>query len=290
VRYPWARVIDLGVLQVPVDAETRLEPKTTLQDMEVHSIWVRQFRSGENAPFYKLAFDHIASVFGTRNDETVFDAGCGSGTKSFELARRGYRVRAMDFSATILEQARAAAAEQGYSDRISFCQGDLTALSLPSCSVHRAVCWGVLMHVPDIGAAVAELARITAPGGRLVVSEGNARSLQAFTLRWIEKLLGRERAEIMRTPAGIEFWEETSTARLMTRQADIRWLIAEFRKHGLHLVERRAGQFTEIYVLLPWKPLRMLVHAMNNFWFRWIRLAGPAYGNLLVLQRLPQVA
>ncbi len=275
---------------MPVDAETRLEPRTTLQDMEVHSVWVRQFRSGENAPFYKLAFDHIASVFGPHNDQPVVDAGCGSGTKSFELARRGYRVQAMDFSATILEQARAAAAEHGYSERISFDQADLTALSIPSKSVHRAVCWGVLMHVPDIGAAIAQLARVIAPGGKLVISEGNMRSLQAVTLRWTKQLLGRERAEILRTPAGIEFWEETSTARLMTRQADIPWLIAEFRRHGLELVERRAGQFTEIYVLLPWKPLRMLVHAINNFWFRWVRLAGPAYGNLLVLQRTTAIA
>ncbi len=193
--------------------------------------------------------------------------------------------RAMDFSAAILEQARAAAAKQGYSERISFEQSDLTALSIPSGSVQRAVCWGVLMHVPDIGAAVAELARVIAPGGTLVVSEGNMRSLQAVTLRWLKKLLGRERAEIMRTPAGIEFWEETSTARLMTRQADIPWLIAEFRRHGLELVERRAGQFTEIYVLLPWKPLRSLVHAINNHWFRWIKFAGPAYGNLLIMRR-----
>jgi ubiquinone/menaquinone biosynthesis C-methylase UbiE len=275
---------------MPVDAETRQEPRATLQDMEVHTVWVRQFRSGENAPFYKLAFDYIASVFGPPDDDPVVDAGCGSGTKSLELARRDYRVQAMDFSAVILEQARAAAAEQGYSERISFGQGDLTALSLPSRSVRRAVCWGVLMHVPDIAAAVAELARVIAPGGTLVVSEGNMRSLQAVTLRWVKKLLGRERADVMRTLAGIEFWEETSTARLMTRQADIPWLIAEFRRHGLELVDRRAGQFTEIYVLLPWKPPRQLVHAINNFWFRWIQRAGPAYGNLLVLRRSPQAA
>ncbi len=111
------------------------------------------------------------------------------------------------------------------------------------------------------------------------------RSLQAVALRWLKRLLGRERAEILRTPAGIEFWEETSTARLMTRQADIHWLIAEFQRHGLELVERRAGQFSEIYVLLPARPLRAIVHACNNFWFRWIGAAGPAYGNILVLRR-----
>jgi hypothetical protein len=38
-------------------------------------------------------------------------------------------------------------------------------------------------------------------------------------------------------------------------------------------------------MLLPWRPLRAVVHACNNFWFRWIRWAGPAYGNILVLRR-----
>lgn len=268
-----------------VDSGARQEPRSTLQGMEVHSAWVRQFRNGENDPFYTLAFDYIASQLGAPGDAPVVDAGCGSGTKSFHLARRGYHVQAMDFSATILEQARVAAAELGYADRIEFARGDLTSLSLPSGSVHRAVCWGVLMHVPEVGAAIGELSRILAPGGTLVVSEGNARSLQAIALRWLKRLLGRERAEVVHTPAGIEFWEETSTTRLMTRQADIPWLVAEFKLHGVELVERRAGQFTEIYMLLPWRPLRAIVHACNNFWFRWIRAAGPAYGNILVLRR-----
>ena len=69
----------------------------------------------------------------------------------------------------------------------------------------------------------------------------------------------------MRTPAGIEFWEETNTARLMTRQADIPWLIAEFRRHGLELVERRAGQFTGDLRAAARKPLRTSVHAINNY-------------------------
>lgn len=268
-----------------VDAKTRKEPASTLQDMEVHSIWVRQFRSGENASFYKLAFDYIAASFGPPGGATVVDAGCGSGTKSLELARRGYRVHAIDFSAAILEQARAEIAAQGLAPSVELAREDLTAISLPDGSVHLAVCWGVLMHVPDVGAAVAELARIMAPGGKLVVSEGNAQSLQAVGLRWLKRALGRERAEIVYTPAGIEFWEQTSTARLMTRQADIPWLIAEFRQHGLELVERRAGQFTEIYIILPWRGLRRIIHACNNFWFRFIRAAGPAYGNILVLRR-----
>ncbi|HEX7116978.1 MAG TPA: class I SAM-dependent methyltransferase [Steroidobacter sp.] len=268
-----------------ITADTRQEPRKTLQDMEVHAAWTRQFRTSENDAFYNLAFDHIATLFGAPDADAVLDAGCGSAIKSLHLARRGYRVHGIDFSAVILEEARKAADAAGFGKQITFAQADLTALTLPSASVKRAVCWGVLMHIPDIEKAVAELARVIAPGGRLVISEGNYRSLQARTLRALKRLLRRERAEVIRTPAGIEFWEETGTGRLMTRQADIPWLIAQFERHGLRLVERRAGQFSEIYMVLSSRPLRKLVHAFNNFWFRHIRWAGPAFGNMITLER-----
>lgn len=71
----------------------------------------------------------------------------------------------------------------------------------------------------------------------------------------------------------------------MTRQEEIPWLIAEFRRHRLRLVERRAGQFSEFNTILPWKPLRVLGHAVNHPWFRWIRRGGPAFGNIFVLSR-----
>ena len=268
-----------------IEASTRSEPKTTLQEIGVHSVWSRQFRGDENRAFYSLAFDHIARMFGDPADAPVLDAGCGSGTKSLALARRGFQVHAIDFSNAILAQARAEAVSQGLGAQITFSQGDLTALTIPSGSIHRAVCWGVLMHVPDISAAVAELAGVMTPNGLLVVSEGNVRSLQAVLLRTIKRVVGREKAEIVRTAAGLEFWEQTESGSLMTRQADIPWLIGEFRRNGMELVERRAGQFTEIYVLLPWKPIRRVVHWFNNTWFRFPRWAGPSYGNLLVFRK-----
>lgn len=268
-----------------IDSASRHEPKATLQTMEVHDVWTRHFRSPENDAFYGMAFDYIAECFGPPDEQAVLDAGCGSGVKSIQLAHRGYRVLGLDFSGVILGHARDAAKAAGLSDRVEFRQGDLTSLDFPDASIRRIVCWGVLMHVPAIEKAVAELARVVAPGGVLVVSEGNLRSIQAVKLRWLKRLLGRERATVTRTQAGIEFWEITDSGRLMTRQADIPWLISEFERHGLRLAKRRAGQFTEIYTLLPWKPLRRIVHAFNHVWFRFVRSGGPAFGNLIVLKR-----
>ena len=141
------------------------------------------------------------------------------------------------------------------------------------------------MHVPDVAKGVAELARVIAPGGVLVVSEGNFRSLHAFVLRFASRFLRRQGSSLLATPAGREVWENTATGRLVTRQADIPWLISEFERHGLRLRTRRAGQFTEIYTVLPWKPLRRLVHLFNEIWFRYVRRAGPSFGNLLVFVR-----
>jgi ubiquinone/menaquinone biosynthesis C-methylase UbiE len=268
-----------------VDADVRKEPKSTLQAMDIHAAWQRQFRTSENDRFYNLAFDDIARVFGKPDDEAVVDGGCGSATKSLHLAKRGYRVLGLDFSAAILEHARSEAQAAGLAERMEFRQADLTALQLPTAGAKRVLCWGVLMHVPDLPKAVAELSRILKAGGVMVISEGNVRSIQARFLRGLKKSLGKERGEIIATPAGLEYWEDSPTGKLMTRQADIPWLIREFEKHGLKLVERRAGQFSEIYMILPWKPLRWIVHAFNNAWYRFVRLGGMSYGNLLVFRR-----
>ena len=267
------------------DADARGEPKQTLETMGVHSSWARHFRTSENDPFYNAAFDFIDDVFGRARGATVVDAGCGSATKTLQLLRRGYRVRGLDFSEAILQQAKAAVAAAGQSDHVTFETADLTALTLADASVDRMLCWGVMMHIPDVEKVVVELSRVLAPGGVLVVSEGNVQSVQAAGLRALKRLLGKERAELVRRPPGLEFWEQTDTGRLMTRQADVPWLIEAFEAQGLRLETRRAGQFSELFTLLPWKPARQLVHAVNALWFSAIRAGGPAFGNLLVLRR-----
>lgn len=268
-----------------IDTNTREEPKKVLQDMEVHDQWIGHFRSAENEPFYDLAFDYIARKFGDPSHAPVLDAGCGSATKTLNLAKRGYRVLGLDLSESILENARTAVAKAGLESRVEFRLADLTHIGLPVASMSRGICWGVLMHIPEVDKAVAELARIIAPGGILIISEGNQSSLQAIGLRALKTLLGKERAEVIRTPAGIEFWEETSTGRFMTRQANIPWLIREFENHGCKLDNRRAGQFTEIFTVVPWRPLRLLIHALNNAWFRIVPWAKPSFGNILVFRR-----
>src|SRR5690606_34095991 len=116
-----------------------------------------------------------------------------------------------------------------------------------------AMCWGVLMHVPNLADALDELTRVLEPGGLLILSEANARSAQAVTLRALKRILGRGRARLFQTPAGIESHEQTDQGALVTRQTDMPWLVADCARRGLRLELRIAGQFTEIYKLMPWR-------------------------------------
>jgi ubiquinone/menaquinone biosynthesis C-methylase UbiE len=259
--------------------------RATLRDIGVHESWSSGYRTPENESFYDLAFDHIARTFGPPGEDAVLDAGCGSCTKAIHLARRGYSVLGVDLSDKVLEVGRREAAEAGLGDRISLRCEDLTSMTLADGCFGRVLCWGVLMHIPDVDKAIAELARVAQPSGLIVVSEGNMRSLQAVAMRLLKRLLHRERGELRYTAAGVEAWEETPTGKLMTRQARIAGIVRCFADHGARLVSRRAGQFSELFTVLPWKPARSAVHALNSLWFRWPALAGPAFGNLLVFRK-----
>jgi ubiquinone/menaquinone biosynthesis C-methylase UbiE len=255
----------------------------------VHQQWENDYRTADNAAFYELAFDEIARMLPPASHDLILDAGCGTGAHSARLARRGFRVEAVDFSENILDQARANLQAQGLDGRVHLQRESLTGLSFHDGQFPAILCWGVLMHVPDVERAVAELARVLAPGGTLVISESNIRSLQSVAFRTVKRVIRREKAETVRVPAGLEFWYEREAGRLVTRETDLRWLVGRLRDLGLNLRKRGAGQLTEAYTRIRSAPLKKLVHAVNRAWFRHVRWAGPAFGNLLFFQKPTRV-
>lgn len=256
-----------------------------LSKPEKHRQWADHYRTADNEAFFESAFDYIVRELAPAPGATILDVGCGSCAHSVRLARRGLRVRAVDFSESALGMAREHVAAKGLADRIDLGRENVLALSFPDDAFEYVLCWGVLMHIPDVGKAVAELSRVLRPGGTLVLSEGNMNALEAVGLRNLKRLVGKERAEVKKTEAGVEFWKAEGDEALVTRQADVGWLVESFARHGLRLTRRVAGQFSEGYAMTSSTPLKKLVHAFNNFWFRRVRLAGLAYGNILFLRK-----
>jgi SAM-dependent methyltransferase len=107
---------------------------------------------------------------------TVLDLGCGEGRHAFEAYRRGASVVAVDWGTAEVTTTRewldaiAAAGEAPAGARAEVVRGDLTALPFPDASVDRVIASEVLEHIPDDAAAIAEIARVVRPGGRVAVT------------------------------------------------------------------------------------------------------------------------
>jgi ubiquinone/menaquinone biosynthesis C-methylase UbiE len=252
----------------------------------IHDQWETAYRTDRNERFYERVFDDLVTYFPpAARDSEVLDAGCGGGAHSLRLARRGLKVRAVDFSESVIEPARQKVRAQGLEERVRVEQADLLALPYEDGAFSGVVCWGVLMHVPDVRQALSELTRVTALGGVIVLNEVNAASPEARLLRAVLPRFAKSDVKLKETPEGVEHWTETSSGPLMWRHANIPWFVAQVESHGFTLRLRRAAQLSELYTRPRPRFLEPAVHTLNTAWFERVRRPGPALGNILVFER-----
>ncbi len=113
-------------------------------------------------------------------DETVLDAGCGTGRVTEQLLERlpRGRVVALDQSAAMLDQARARLARFG--DVVAYVHADLgKPLPIPG-PVDAILSTATFHWVPDHDALFANLAAVLRPGGWLVAQCGGAGNIARF--------------------------------------------------------------------------------------------------------------
>lgn len=108
--------------------------------------------------------------------DTVLDVAAGTGVSTVELARTGARCLATDFSLGMLRTGRDRLLARASSPLpVPFVAADALHLPLPDATADRGVDAVVisfgLRNTVDPDAALAEFARVTRPGGTLVVCE-----------------------------------------------------------------------------------------------------------------------
>lgn len=105
-----------------------------------------------------------------RPDWVALDVATGTGHMALALAPRVLRVVGLDLTPEMLAEARALAGRRGIGN-VCFELGDAHALPYADASFHLVTCRRAAHHFTDIGRALAEMARVLVPGGRLVVDD-----------------------------------------------------------------------------------------------------------------------
>ena len=114
-----------------------------------------------------------------RQPGRLFDVGCGDGQFLHLMKEKGWEGKGVDFDAAAIETGR-----KKYG--MDLAVGDFQAVPIEESAYDAVTMSHVIEHVPDPVSCLDKCRRLLKPGGRLVVSTPNVRSLghQTFKAAW----------------------------------------------------------------------------------------------------------
>jgi ubiquinone/menaquinone biosynthesis C-methylase UbiE len=125
--------------------------------------------------------------FGALRGKDVLDVGAGSGIATQLLAEAGANVTAIDLTDWAVETTRRRLAAFELEGDVR--QADAEQLPFDDASFDLVFSWGVIHHSSDMDRALAELVRVTRPGGQIVLMVYNRRSLFFAVYRAFQRFL-----------------------------------------------------------------------------------------------------
>ncbi len=158
---------------------------------EFSSWYERERNHGYHALVDRLELDALAPFL---PGASVLEAGCGTGLLLARAGRHARLALGVDLSRGMLEHAR----HKG----LGVAQATIERLPFSDHAFDVVYSFKVLAHVARIEAALAELARVTRPGGTLVLEFYNAHSLRHL---------------VRRLRPGLKISERTTDAEVFTR-------------------------------------------------------------------------
>lgn len=174
----------------------------------------------------------------------VLDVAAGPGNVAVELVARGAdHVTALDLSFNMLAEG----ARRGH-DHIAWVNGDAQQLPFPDASFDAVTISFGLRNVPDPARALREFARVTRPGGRVVVCEFAAptwRPLREVYLRYLVGLLPQLARLVSSSPAAYRYladsilaWPDRRTLAAWIEQAGFTEVMVKDLAGGIVAVHR----------------------------------------------------
>lgn len=147
------------------------------QKAEIHGASVKSSDYFDDASFF-MQRDNTLRWLGELKGKEILDAGCGVGAFSEPLTRDN-TVYGVDFSERSLEFAAARG--------LHTMTADLTALPFENGKFDVVLCIGVIQLIEQYRSVLGELARVTKPGGTLLIQTLHQGSVQRKLLRFFEQ-------------------------------------------------------------------------------------------------------
>jgi malonyl-CoA O-methyltransferase len=144
-----------------------------LDPLTAYALWAPAYPAHAHNPVMQAEERAMLELMPARLDGlSVLDAGCGSGRYMRHALRRGAaRVTGVDLSPQMLRRAAGELQVGAGDDAAPLAQGRLTALPLADAVADLTLCGLVVGHLEALGPALAELRRVTRPGGTLLCSD-----------------------------------------------------------------------------------------------------------------------
>ena len=138
-----------------------------------------QAQYGRQAEHYSTSVPHgrgetlatVRELAAAAETETALDIGTGTGFTAFEIAASARRVVAADLTRQMLTEARRLSRERGLEARIELMLLAAERLPFRDASLPLVTSRTASHHFHDLAAALAEVARVLAPGGRFVLCD-----------------------------------------------------------------------------------------------------------------------
>jgi ubiquinone/menaquinone biosynthesis C-methylase UbiE len=185
-------------------------------------------------------------------DKKVLEVGCGNGYVLSRYAQQGADVVGVDISDTAVDLCRKRFAHMNLAG--AFQTADAEHLPFADNSLDCVCSMGVLHHVPNTAAAVAEIHRVLKPGGRLIVMFYHRRSaLYHINFRTKSWVTGKSMQVLLNEYDGVgnpkgEAYTKRELTKLLSAFTDLRMRVRFLEGH---MIVPKIGRFIPHFALKP---------------------------------------
>ncbi|MGB6545569.1 MAG: methyltransferase domain-containing protein [Candidatus Acidiferrales bacterium] len=133
---------------------------------ETFTKFVNDRRAGEGERLTRM----LLAGWVAAEEAIALDVACGPGTFTLPVAARTRRAWGLDFTGAMLAQARAGAQRLGRRNT-GFLRGSVYGLPFRDAALNAVICGYCFHHFQEPDRALAEMARVTKPGGRIGLAD-----------------------------------------------------------------------------------------------------------------------